>query len=592
MRRITIIGISLTLFLYASLFAVFSCSDNPVVSEVGLPGDSWREVFPSQDPEGIQHIVATGTSFVGVGSDNRVYSSDDGGNWRRIGLVSSDDVFISDLAWTGEMLIAVGIEDTLGRVYVSETGKSWEQNETPNAGRLRAVASNGEIIVAAGSERRVLRKESDADWELVDISAIGNMRDVTWAGNRFVATASEGILSSDDGKEWTLKTLTISPGPTPTIASSGQSVVAIGKAGGVVTVDGIVWQPIPFFSGFSRSRRVFWEGGRYVALTNGGIIAFSTDGITWAGQRIRFLSSGIDIAWNGSVYSLTGSPGVKMTAPDTVSWIVHSFSGALRAGFSDIESGDDEIIAMGGSAPIMISPNGKLWIGSIPPTLYAMNSVTWSSERYILVGARDSIYSSIDRISWQASPLSSNLILNAVHGNGGRYVAAGFRVIVFSEDGVNWETVYTDSSVTWLQAITKSGSLWLAVGLSGGILSSPDGRNWTKQKSGTTQKLIAVDWTGKEFLVAGSDGAILRSTDGESWELLNQFNGFGFQVYDAVWANGRYVVVGSNGLVITSDDLVNWINRDLDPRTTITSITWDGRRLFAIHDFDRIIVSP
>lgn len=220
-----------------------------------------------------------------------------------------------------------------------------------------------------------------------------------------------------------------------------------------------------------------------------------------------------------------------------------------------------------------------------------MNSLTWSGERYVAVGNGDTIYTSMDGVNWQSSPLPNSHTLEAIHSRNGRFVAVGGNAILFSDNGLDWESVYTDTILTLLEAITTSESLWLAVGENGDVLSSPDGMTWTRRESGTSQRLIAADWTGEEFLVAGSDGAILRSTDGVAWELLNQFNGFGFTVHDAVWANGRYVVVGRSGMVITSDDLINWINRDLEPRTTITSITWDGSRLFAIHDYDRIIVS-
>jgi hypothetical protein len=66
------------------------------------------------------------------------------------------------------------------------------------------------------------------------------------------------------------------------------------------------------------------------------------------------------------------------------------------------------------------------------------------------------------------------------------------------------------SSVAW-------GGQFAAVGGRGTIVTSPDGKVWTLQNSGTQSDLSGIVWTGAEFFVAGGDGAILSSMDGIAW---------------------------------------------------------------------------
>jgi hypothetical protein len=51
----------------------------------------------------------------------------------------------------------------------------------------------------------------------------------------------------------------------------------------------------------------------------------------------------------------------------------------------------------------------------------------------------------------------------------------------------------------------------VAVGTQGTILTSPDGRVWTAQQSGTAKNLWSVAWSGSQLVVVGRGGTILTS---------------------------------------------------------------------------------
>jgi outer membrane protein OmpA-like peptidoglycan-associated protein len=57
----------------------------------------------------------------------------------------------------------------------------------------------------------------------------------------------------------------------------------------------------------------------------------------------------------------------------------------------------------------------------------------------------------------------------------------------------------------------------VAVGAYGTIVSSPDARNWTTERSGSTSFLAAITYAGKKFIVVATDGTVLESPDGTNW---------------------------------------------------------------------------
>jgi len=83
-----------------------------------------------------------------------------------------------------------------------------------------------------------------------------------------------------------------------------------------------------------------------------------------------------------------------------------------------------------------------------------------------------------------------------------------------------------------------------------GILTSPDGRSWTAQPSGTSRALFDVAWSGSQFVVVGDGGTILTSSDGRSWTA--QPSGTSLQLKSVVWSGSEFVIVGDGGTILTS----------------------------------------
>ena len=61
------------------------------------------------------------------------------------------------------------------------------------------------------------------------------------------------------------------------------------------------------------------------------------------------------------------------------------------------------------------------------------------------------------------------------------------------------------------------GQTFISVGWNGTILTSNEGTRWSRQVSGTSDRLLSVTWTEEGFLVSGQGGVVLTSQDGATW---------------------------------------------------------------------------
>jgi hypothetical protein len=85
---------------------------------------------------------------------------------------------------------------------------------------------------------------------------------------------------------------------------------------------------------------------------------------------------------------------------------------------------------------------------------------------------------------------------------------------MISSDGGSWTTINTGMT-QYINFITFDGNQFVACGGSGMILTSPDGANWTQQKSGTSTSLSSIAYGTPngdgQFVAVGESGTILTS---------------------------------------------------------------------------------
>ena len=111
-----------------------------------------------------------------------------------------------------------------------------------------------------------------------------------------------------------------------------------------------------------------------------------------------------------------------------------------------------------------------------------------------------------------------------------------------------------------LLAVTYSKGQFAAVGKEGTVITSTDGKEWTKRNSGTRQTLrgIIQDESGK-FVAVGKEGTIITSTDGKKW--TKRISNTELDILGITYGKGKFVAVGHKGIILTSTNGETWEQR-------------------------------
>lgn len=213
-------------------------------------------------------------------------------------------------------------------------------------------------------------------------------------------------------------------------------------------------------------------------------------------------------------------------------------------------------------------------------TTIPMRDLAASPVGYVAAGANGLWYST-NLTNWarDSVPTGSGLPYATVIWDGSRFLASANGILT-SPDGVNWTLVYSDPSASpYLTAVLYANGVYLAAGSDNNgavLLRSTDGQTWTPETTGldnsgtTTYVLSAIAYGNGLFVAGGQEDSpttaqdiILTSPDGVNWtqQVLPNGGDDGFAVTGAgngaAYGSGTFFV-GGNGGGYTSSDGVNW----------------------------------
>ncbi len=112
-----------------------------------------------------------------------------------------------------------------------------------------------------------------------------------------------------------------------------------------------------------------------------------------------------------------------------------------------------------------------------------------------------------------------------------------------------------------LWSIASGHGLLVTVGDNGTILTSTDGRTWTRRTSGTSDWLVGVTFGAGKFIAVGDRGRILLSSDGVTWADATA-TATTQRLNNVIYAAGLFVAVGEGGAIVTSPDGQTWTPRE------------------------------
>jgi len=251
-----------------------------------------------------------------------------------------------------------------------------------------------------------------------------------------------------------------------------------------------------------------------------------------------------------------------------------------------------------------------------PPAV--LHGVAWDGRRYVAVGARGTVMTSIDLSGWTVQVSGVGHTLRSVAASPSRFVAVGDddggeALVLGSSDGVNWSVHHRAGGLsprTMLSKVIWAGSQFVAVGQEiflsvsptwipyAVVLTSPDGVAWTQRARGKIElgdwapsesAMSSVAWSGSLLVAVGiyRSSAAWTSTDAENWTRRDMPGAPAFKhnLRDIAWGNGRFVAVGWGGApaVFTSTDGIDWRgDSGSDPLPAMNAVTTGVDRHLAV----------
>lgn len=267
------------------------------------------------------------------------------------------------------------------------------------------------------------------------------------------------------------------------------------------------------------------------------------------------------IAYGKSQFVAVGSSGTILVSPDGEYWIrtttttAHSYMGIQTDGTQFIAVGQRyDTAAQASVGVIMRSSDGITWMDQTPEGNPApLYGIAWGNGRWVAVGLRGLVCTSIDGITWKTSPTGSANNLYAIQYAAGKFLVGGATgTLLLTSDGITWENRTVVSGAVFY-GLARHGSRWYA---SNGYetWSSTDGRDWTAlttnfENAGTIYALQSSSQFGT-MLGCMTNERIAISDDGASWDALSlSAKASTSTLRSMAEGNGLVVAVGSNGIV-------------------------------------------
>jgi hypothetical protein len=469
-----------------------------------------------------------GSHYVAVGMSGGIFSSPDGLVWTK--QKSGTNVPLDDVLWDGKQFVVVGWD---GRILTSPDGATWASQTLGSTLHFNGIAWNGTQYVVVGPAK-IYSSLDGVTWITRNPVEGGSFSHIAWSGTEFVIFNDGDFLISPDGVTWTKATsakeilagVTHWSGPIWRISGDDASYLT--------APNGLTKLPVVANATITASLNALaWNGSQFVAVGYSGAVMTSPDGVKWSSHRIDPSKTFVAILWNGTQFVAIGLKGAVQTSTDGLTWTDRA-SGSTQ-NLAGLAWSGKQYVAVGTGGAILTSPDGSVWTSRVSGVDSALNSVVWAGTQFVAVGDIGTVLVSPDGVSWTCCNPGTNYDIHAIAWNGKNLVAA-------VADGRS----HLPAGI--ISSFPSTGTDFLA---------SSDGMAWTKWasiKSVTRETpngniISNLIWTGTQFIGVGSCG-VVTSPNGYDWTLQDKIPVGNF---NAVASNGtQNVAVGMGGAIIST----------------------------------------
>lgn len=458
------------------------------------------------------------------------------------------------------------------------------RNPLPQGISLSDVAYGNGRWVALG-RGTVLTSTDGKTWSVAPGSSEWDYELVAFGHGLFVASANGKIATSKDGLAWTTRHTYNGPAVTG-IAYGNDRWVAIGGGTSYVSADGVTWKGYLASSEAGSPVTIAFGDGQFVAVTTGGKLMASADGMRWNQPKLAVEGELLSIAHGNGRFVAGGLDGLTLTSEDGVAWeqgdvpIPESYPGDRLARLIFDGRRFLAIIRTAWGTALAASDEGVVWERLTPHQFPTLSSLAAGDGQLIAVGMGGIILGSTDGTAWTPRTGGTFANLEAVAAGNGVLVAVGWSestgVIFTSSDGVNWTPRHNGQGQ--FRDVVFGGGRFLAI-TSGAFHRSVDGIHWEVEPYGSAFAPLHLAYGNGTFVAVGNGGTALVSEDGEVWA-VGRLPAEKW-VHGLAFGDGLFAAVSEDGAFTSSDGLV-WTKEETAGVTRLMAVAFGQGRFMAV----------
>ena len=253
-------------------------------------------------------------------------------------------------------------------------------------------------------------------------------------------------------------------------------------------------------------------------------------------------------------------------------------------------------------------PAGARWTSHAAAYDAYWIAVTFGNNQFVAMSTAFDVMTSVDGTSWTNGSLpAQSMVTGAVcydtglctnmaltHGSG-TFVAISSRLpelwdatafaVRTSATGTSWAsemvTIAGHGGLLQWQSVAHGNGTFVAVSLSGDVMRSADGQNWTMCAATEAIPLGAVAYGNGMFVALAIGSAAMTSVDGCNWTNNAHALPYGNWV-SLAYGNGVFVAVALIGTVMTSADALTWQAAVATSADAWTAVTFGNGTFVAV----------
>ena len=509
-------------------------------------------------------LACNGTKTLAMGYNGYVSETyDEGVTWtkpkQRSGLYSNHNTW-DGLASDGNSTF-VGLNKN-GYVTVStDNGKTWSvstgyaASTSGGGGGWVGLTYDGTQFVGIGNSGGIATSATgQGSWTVTRPTSHVGIKSIYYDGSKYLVVVSltnaySEILSFNniaDTQYTIVKNFSGNGYDLNSIAHNGNNLYVVLGSTGYVSISsdgGVTWSTPTLDTLLSKYnwKSLVFDGTQFIAMTEKGIIATTTDGVNWtiSNQNSKLVCSGnLKIAYDGTKFVALNGYGNISTSTDGTTW----------------------------SSPIKIANLSVNNYTSFVDSWQDWRSIIYDGEKFFALmknsGGNYYVSTSIDGLNWsqfKQANLGQNVgIIHEVVSDGTKLVTLcsnGYAAISV-DNGDTWVTYQDENLATQIYAITYSSrGKFLAITEDGYVYSSTNGITWEKAQDVNLDDHTwrTVIYCSEKFIAIGTDGYISTSSDGIIWTTPEQNTNIGSMAWiDIVQDQTKLTLFSARGYISTT----------------------------------------